>query len=384
MNFTTIGGRNTGANGVLTIIPNSGTLNTNEVITLTTSPTSLITNGILPAYMATQNSGGDTALDFLTVDGTNHVIPATALYNSNIAAGPNAVVAVSGATDIGSGTTTVFGLKVNGSVNGAGTLVVGDGSHPGGVLLDGGSSIATNNLSFGTDEGIIWAGGGNGTVSSAITLGSTLTTAGASQLAFNGQLGFTTGSNINVNGATATINGTMASGNLTKQGPGILVISGNQTAFGGSYISNAGTLQIGDGNTSGTISATSNLITNGNIAFNRTDSVTIGNTITGTGNIIQAGTGTTVFTGNLGYSGSAIINAGTARTAGTTLLPTNSTITSNGGTFDLNGLNETILGVNNGTTQRKHFKPTFLEMHDSYTLRGTAPFNGVISNGVGT
>src|SRR5205085_8931082 len=91
---------------------------------------------------------------------------------------------------------------------------------------------------------------------------------------------------------------------------------------------------------------------------------------------------TTVFTGNLSYTGSTIVNSGTARTAGTTLLPANSTLTSNGGIFDLNGLNQTILGVNNGATSGTINSSVF--GNATLTLTGNGSFNGVIANGGGT
>ena len=368
---------------MLTVIPSSGTLDNNEVLTLGTTPTSLIVNGILPAYMATQNSGGDTSLDFLTVNGSKHVVPATAVYASSLTAGPTAVVALNGGGSVGPGTTQVFGLKVaGGSVTGNGTLLVGDGTNPGGIILDSSASIQTSNLSFGANEGIIWAGGGDASVSSAISLNTTLTTAGGSQLNFSGALTFNPGSNVNVNGSTVSISGTIAAGNLIKQGPGILVISGDETPFSGSFTSNSGVLQIGDGNTSGTLNSNSKLTSNASIAFNRSDSVTIGNSISGTGNIVQSGTGATTLTGNLSYSGNTVVNNGTLRTSGTTLLPANSSLLSNGGTFDLNGLNQTIIGVNSGATAGTINSSVF--GNATLTLTGSGSFNGVIANGAGT
>jgi autotransporter-associated beta strand protein len=383
LNLTAIGGRNAGATGVLTVIPNTGTLDTNEIVTVTNTPSSLILNGILPAYMATQNSGGDTALDFLNVSG-GHLVPAVASYSSSITAGPTAVVALTSGVDAGSGTTQVFGLKVsNGAtVSGTGTLLIGDGTNPAGLIIDNGSTIATSKLSFGTSEGIVWSGGGTGQISSAITLGTTLTTAGASPLNFNGPLTFNPGSNINVNGATATINTTIAAGNLVKQGPGILVIAGDETAYSGTLTSNSGTLQIGDGNTSGTLNSASKLVTNANIAFNRSDAVTIGNDISGGGNVVQNGSGTTNFSGNLSYTGSMVVVSGTARTINTTLLPTNSSLTVNGGTFDLNGFNQTIQGVNSGASSGSIITSVFGPA--TLTLAGSGSFNGVIANGSGT
>src|SRR5262249_16225151 len=126
----------------------------------------------------------------------------------------------------------------------------------------------------------------------------------------------------------------------------ILVIAGSEAAYSGTLTSNSGTLQIGDGNTSGTLNSASKLVTNAAIAFNRSDVVTIGNNISGTGDVVQNGSGQTNFSGSLSYTGNMVVASGTARTVNTTLLPTNSSLIVSGGTFDLNGFNQTIQGVN--------------------------------------
>src|SRR5258706_16200737 len=84
--------------------------------------------------------------------------------------------------------------------------------------------------------------------------------------------------------------------------------SGNSTYSGGTTIS-AGTLQIGNGGTSGSISG---IITdNGTLAFDRSDSVTFGGAISGTGALVQLGSSTLTLTGNSTYSGGTTISAGT-------------------------------------------------------------------------
>ena len=113
-------------------------------------------------------------------------------------------------------------------------------------------------------------------------------------------------------GVTATISAPIANDSgpakLTKTDAGTLVLVGNNTYTGGTTIE-AGTLQLGNGGTSGSIIG--NVTDNGVLAFNRSDSVTFGGVISGTGGVAQIGAGTTILTGNSTYTGGTTISAGT-------------------------------------------------------------------------
>ena len=85
-------------------------------------------------------------------------------------------------------------------------------------------------------------------------------------------------------------------------------MTGENTYTGETTI-NDGTLQLGNGGTTGSI--TGNVANNGILAFNRSDSVTFGGVISGAGSVQQNGIGTTVLIGNNTYTGGTIINAGT-------------------------------------------------------------------------
>jgi autotransporter-associated beta strand protein len=71
----------------------------------------------------------------------------------------------------------------------------------------------------------------------------------------------------------------------------------------------AGTLQLGNGGTTGAIPG--NVTDNGSLVFNRSDSTTFNGKISGSGNVIQSGSGTTIIGGTNAYSGGTIINNGT-------------------------------------------------------------------------
>lgn len=109
---------------------------------------------------------------------------------------------------------------------------------------------------------------------------------------------------------TATIDAEMTgSSMLVKNDLGTLILTGSNSYTGGTTIA-AGTLQIGDGGTTGSISG---LVDNaGTLAFNRSNSYAFGGQIVGTGAIRQIGNGTTTLAGNSSaFTGSTTVVNGT-------------------------------------------------------------------------
>ncbi|MBV8901230.1 MAG: autotransporter-associated beta strand repeat-containing protein, partial [Verrucomicrobia bacterium] len=96
-------------------------------------------------------------------------------------------------------------------------------------------------------------------------------------------------------------------GSLTKIGTGTLTLTGANTYTGGTAI-NAGTLQLGNRGTSGSVAG--NILDNGSLAFDRSDVSTFGGVISGPGSVAQLGTGTTVLTANNPYAGGTTIASG--------------------------------------------------------------------------
>ncbi|WP_197497516.1 autotransporter outer membrane beta-barrel domain-containing protein [Cupriavidus sp. D384] len=82
-----------------------------------------------------------------------------------------------------------------------------------------------------------------------------------------------------------------------------------------------GTLQIGNGGTSGSLA--SNVVVNSGatLAFNRSDTYTFGNLISGTGGVAQNGTGTTVLNTAQTYTGPTTVNLGTLAIDGSITSP---------------------------------------------------------------
>ncbi|MBN8419341.1 MAG: autotransporter-associated beta strand repeat-containing protein [Verrucomicrobia bacterium] len=97
-------------------------------------------------------------------------------------------------------------------------------------------------------------------------------------------------------------------GAITKSSTGTLTFLGTNTYTGQTTIS-AGTLQVGNGGTSGTLGSGA-VIDNATLAFNRSDLLTVANNISGSGVVNQTGTGTTVVSGANTYTGQTTVSAG--------------------------------------------------------------------------
>ena len=125
-----------------------------------------------------------------------------------------------------------------------------------------------------------------------------------------------TGGNITTGAGTDTINCIIGgSVGLTKGGSGTLVLTGANTYTGLTTIS-AGTLQIGNGGTTGSIVGDLNNLAN--LAFNRSDTVTYSGAISGTGGLTQLGSGTLILANaNSNYTGTTTVAAGKLQITGT-------------------------------------------------------------------
>lgn len=112
------------------------------------------------------------------------------------------------------------------------------------------------------------------------------------------------------NGGTAT--------GLTKVGTGTLTLSGNNTYTGATAIED-GKLAIGAGGTTGTL-GTGQVTLSGTaqLEFNRSDTLAVANTITGTGTVVKNGAGILALSGDNTYFGDTILNAGTLVLSNTT------------------------------------------------------------------
>ena len=227
----------------------------------------------------------------------------------------------------GTGTTILTGTNTysGGTTINAGTLQIGDGGTGGSIVGDvvNNATLAFNRSDTYTFGGAISGTGSlqqNGTGTTVLTgansySGGTTINAGTLQFGNGGTTGTITGDVTN-NGMLAfnrsdsfTFGGAITgTGSVQQNGTGTTILTGSNTYSGGTTI-NAGTLQMGNGGTTGSIIG--DVTNNAMLAFNRSDSFTFGGAITGTGSVQQNGTGTTILTGTSNYSGGTTISAGT-------------------------------------------------------------------------
>jgi autotransporter-associated beta strand protein len=122
---------------------------------------------------------------------------------------------------------------------------------------------------------------------------------------------------------------------LTKDGAGTLILANPNTYSDGTFITN-GTVQLGNGGTSGSIVGP--VQNGGTLAFNRTDAFTVPGVISGAGSVEQKGLGVTTLGAANTFEGATTITTGTlAAGNGAAFGNTNLGVTiSTGATLDVN------------------------------------------------
>ncbi|MBZ9847929.1 autotransporter outer membrane beta-barrel domain-containing protein [Mesorhizobium sp. CA14] len=251
----------------------------------------------------------------------------------------------------GTGAITKIGTGTGTTIS-AGTLQLGNGGASGSILGD-----VTNNgtLAFDRSDAYTFAGliSGNGAVNqigSGTTIltadngytGGTTISAGTLQLGNGGASGSILGDVTN-NGTLAfdrsdayTFAGLISGNGAVNQiGSGTTILTADNGYTGGTTIS-AGTLQLGNGGASGSI--TGDVVDNGMLAFDRSDAVTFGGVISGTGGLNQIGAGTTILTAANSYGGPTNVNSGTLLVNGNQAGATGQTAVAGGATLGGTGI----------------------------------------------
>lgn len=244
------------------------------------------------------------------------------LYSEN---GTNTYTAPTGTITINSGgrmetrdtdntaQTSAHTIALNGGTLATATLANNNGGGGGTTLRNNISVDATNG---GIINGSNTAFAQNLRLTGAITGSGALTITGTQGVELRGDTSGYSG-NVTVNGGTLTLNptantsfGGVIAGNrpIVKSGSNTMTFTRNNT-FSGTTTISAGTLQIGNGDTTGSL-GTGAVINNASLVFNRSNDLSASNNITGTGSLTKEGAGTLTLTGTNGYAGSTMLNAG--------------------------------------------------------------------------
>jgi autotransporter-associated beta strand protein len=180
----------------------------------------------------------------------------------------------------------------------------------------------------------------DGTGTSVLTLGvsqsvASLTSAGAATVTLNANT-LTVGT---ASGSTSFAGAIDGTGGLTKDGASTQVLTGANTYTGTTTVS-GGTLQVGDGGTTGTLGSTSSIsVADGaTLKTNRSDSITLGQAITGPGDVEIANTitGSTILGSNSNaYTGTTTVSGGSLQvgSSGTGKTGTGAVSVQNGSTI---------------------------------------------------
>ncbi|MBV8275365.1 MAG: autotransporter-associated beta strand repeat-containing protein, partial [Verrucomicrobia bacterium] len=308
--------------GTLEALTAGGGITSSKAITLNgLGGTFLADAGTSSTLSGAISGAGSFTLDgpgTLTLSGNNTYNGATTINTGTLRAGSltglsqNSAFTVNSVLDLNGFSSTIGSLAGAGTIRNSGgttaTLSVGhDNSNTtfDGALGDGASPLALNKVGTGT---LILVGANTYT-------GGTTITAGTLQIG-NGTLGAgSIAGNVTDNGVlafdrpdTVTFPGVITgAGSLTQSGTGVLILTGTNTYIGGTTISN-GTLQIGNGATGGSI--VGNVADSGLLTFDEPGNAIFAGTISGSGSLIQNGTGTLILTADNTFTGTTTISLG--------------------------------------------------------------------------
>ncbi|MFO1523221.1 MAG: autotransporter-associated beta strand repeat-containing protein [Kiritimatiellia bacterium] len=308
------------ANGSINV--SNGNLTVNTSFTLATQATAGASAGTLTITGGTVTSnadivdGGGAAASTITLNGgtldlTGHNLGSLAspIDAFNFTSGTVVDVGTAyGPVTLASGTHTFnqngYAGEIKGAIGGgafgitktgAQTLTLsGSNTYTGTTTISAGTlSIATTGALPGWDTNSKYAVASGATLAvyNAVTDGNVATMLGTTNFAAGSAIGFDTTSGDRTY-AVNLANTAQGSLGLTKLGGNTLILTGANT-YGGTTQIIAGTLQVGNAGTTGTL-GTGAVANSGTLVFNRTNTYTLagGNLVTGAGAVTLANTGT--------------------------------------------------------------------------------------------
>ncbi len=316
----------------------------------------------------------------VTIDGE-----AELQFSQGVTSARGITLGTTGSTiDTMAGTSTLSGVVGGGELHksGVGTLVLAGTNTYKGTFLDGGIVQISKDENLGATSGAVTFNGGT------LQLSADVTTARAMTINDAGGL-------IDTQGNTGTLGGILSgTGELTKDGTGTLVLTNAGNSYSGNTFIKEGTLRL-----SGAGWITGDVTNDGTLEFSSSADQEFTGVISGTGSVVQSGTGTTItLSGQNAYSGGTSITAGTLAISeddnlgtgalsianGATLKLTNSfafshAVTLNdGGVVDTGTNSNTLAAVVSGTGGLTKTGSGLLTLSGTNTYAGGTTINGGI------
>lgn len=248
-------------------------------------------------------SSGLLSLGVAEIEGTSGPLGTNTAVGAIVLSGGTLQYTASNQFDYSSRFSTAAGQQYAADTNGqAVTWATALGSS-GGSLTKSGAGLLTLTNANTYDGGTTIAGGtlqlGNGSTTGSVAGDIT----NNAMLAFNRSDSFT---------FAAVISG---SGGVTKAGAGTLTLT-NANTYTAPTIVSAGTLALGDGGTTGSLAGPIALSNTTALVVNRSNDLTLGEVISGSGSLTKQGPGTLTLTAANTFVGTTTISAGTLALSG--------------------------------------------------------------------
>ncbi len=223
---------------------------------------------------------------------------------------------------VGTGNNTSFAGRITGTggltKQGSGTLTLaGINTYTGGTTVSAGTLQGTTTGLQGTitnNAAVVFDQASSGTYAGNMSGSGSLTKTGSGNVTLSGTNTYSGGTTVSggtLTGTTESLQGTIinnaavvfdqatsgtysavmsGTGTLTKTGSGTVILTASNIYGGGTTIS-GGTLQLGNGGTTGWIVGNVAMSNNAMLAFNRSDDVIFGGNISGAGRLMLDGAG---------------------------------------------------------------------------------------------